>query len=351
MADQTAPEKIKTRILIISDTHGHKLHTKADGASTEDELETGKSTLVPTGFREPLPAADVAIHCGDLTVRTTLKEYDDTFSMLRAIQAPLKLVIAGNHDLALDAHYWRENFSGGRIREGEQNKEVPAKVRQIIDAAKADGVQYLDEGVHEFTLENGARLKVYSSQYTPVYGGWAFQYEEEHNFDIPFGVDVAMTHGPPYGVLDEPHYGGRHAGCAYLFDAVHKARPKIHCFGHIHEAWGMLHVQWKEGSSDEPTDIETVADEERSFRFDLQSLTPNRRVDDEETQQKKSKKLVDLSKKRGIHVNIGADGEKPLVVGEQTLFINAAIMSLRYRPTQMPFVIDMDLDKAGGEQA
>ena len=46
--------------------------------------------------------ADVAIHCGDLTAESNIDEYRASVQFLWALNAPLKLVIAGNHDFTLD---------------------------------------------------------------------------------------------------------------------------------------------------------------------------------------------------------------------------------------------------------
>jgi predicted MPP superfamily phosphohydrolase len=71
---------IKTRFLIISDTHGMEF-------SPEDK---------------PLKCADVAIHCGDLTDGSKLDEFRTAIRLLKDIDAPLKLIIAGNHDFTMD---------------------------------------------------------------------------------------------------------------------------------------------------------------------------------------------------------------------------------------------------------
>jgi Icc-related predicted phosphoesterase len=49
---------------------------------------------------------------------------------------------------------------------------------------------------------------------------------------------VLLTHGPPAGILDTT-LGGQQVGCADLREAVLKIRPKLHVFGHIHEAYGI----------------------------------------------------------------------------------------------------------------
>lgn len=355
---------IKTRILIISDTHATVPKIKQDnGADTEDELnKSGGPITYPTGFRSPLPEADVVLHCGDLSKRGRPDEMRKTFDMLRGLNAPLKLVIAGNHDLAFDdTNYCHDNSDGSDDDAIKPNpKPMYKEVLQIAKDAEVDGVQYLTEGTYSFDLANGSRLRIYASQYTPQYGYWAFQYQGgEHNFDIPSDVDVAMTHGPPLGILDRTS-GGDRAGCGTLFRSLYRARPKIHCFGHIHEDWGAELLQWNSEPSSAPQSSwmpkpwtsepvissATVIDRENSRT--LYTLTPppmsiptNTTLIDMEEHER----LLEWSKDRGCYIDL-AEGENKIKEGEQTLFVNASIMSVRYRPSQMPLVIDMDLPRA-----
>ncbi|KAL7795867.1 Metallo-dependent phosphatase-like protein [Trichoderma ceciliae] len=351
---------VKTRILIISDTHNTRPQTKQDNpADTEDELSTPRGQIYsPSGFRHPLPEADVALHCGDLTRRGSPAEVRETFSMLRKLRSPLKLVIAGNHDLVLDEAYYCNKING------EQSEH--AEVLQIVKEAEEDSVQYLTEGTYTFNLSNGARLRIFASPYTPEYGSWAFQYIDgnDHSFDIPSDVDIAMTHGPPLGVLDRT---SRHdnAGCGTLFRSIYRAKPKIHCFGHIHEAWGAQLMQWKpepnalgpEGSIAQSGMVTrsiispaTVLDWEKSRLIYTLSPPPiaiptKTTLIDIDTEAHEPKHLLELSKDRGCYVDL-TEGENMIKEGEQTLFVNASIMSIRYRPTQMPWVIDLDLPRA-----
>ncbi|KAL4723943.1 hypothetical protein ACLX1H_008546 [Fusarium chlamydosporum] len=328
MSENASSTHIKTRILIISDTHGSRPKPKnKGGSSTEDEFKQKDVTNVVSGWRDPLPEADVAIHCGDLTKSTTVTEFEKTFSVLRSIKAPLKLAIAGNHDIALDEDYWTHQFRG--------KKETLDKVKEIVQKAEEDGVKYLTEGVYKFTLTNGALLKVYASPWTPVYGGWAFQYKGGHEFDIPPGIDVALTHGPPHGICDFAGRTATHAGCPDLLGAITRAKPKIHCFGHIHEAWGTNYVTW---NGDE-------IDQGRSRKVGLEGLRPNRVTQNKEAAEVMRVKLIEMSKQRAAHLDL-THGDSRLVPGEQTLFVNAAIMDVRYRPVQLPWLIDVDLEKA-----
>lgn len=57
---------------------------------------------------------------------------------------------------------------------------------------------------------------------------------------IPENTDVLITHGPPHGILDQTVRGKLHVGCQELLEAVYRIKPKLHLFGHIHEARGKI---------------------------------------------------------------------------------------------------------------
>jgi predicted phosphodiesterase len=76
----SAINRIPTRSLILSDTHNFSF-TDALGP-----------------FKLPVSKADVILHCGDLTEVGGLASYRKALKMLHAIEAELKLVIAGNHE-------------------------------------------------------------------------------------------------------------------------------------------------------------------------------------------------------------------------------------------------------------
>jgi predicted phosphodiesterase len=143
---QVPASTVKTRILIISDTHNATLYPSV----SENEP-----------FREPLPKADVLLHCGDLTMVGQMWEYERTLEMLRSIDAELKLVIAGNHDISLDEKYYaRKGQYMHRLKEPDTGLPARAKELWYGERAKAADVTYLEEGVHSFVLSNGAKLRV-----------------------------------------------------------------------------------------------------------------------------------------------------------------------------------------------
>lgn len=55
---------------------------------------------------------------------------------------------------------------------------------------------------------------------------------------IPANLDVLITHGPPYGILDQTAPNEAHLGCEELLHAVEQKKPRVHLFGHIHGGAG-----------------------------------------------------------------------------------------------------------------
>jgi len=86
-------------------------------------------------------------------------------------------------------------------------------------------------------------VSFWGSPYTPEFMNWAFMYprgpEANQYWDqIPAGLDVLITHGPPYGILDQTAPDQEHLGCPELLKAVQAKKPKVHIFGHIHGGAG-----------------------------------------------------------------------------------------------------------------
>ncbi|SPO03802.1 uncharacterized protein DNG_06485 [Cephalotrichum gorgonifer] len=391
----SARATVRTRILIISDTHGVQLTTEpppanVDAPSSPCTLHGHSASRSP--FHYPLPEADVVIHCGDLTKRSTIEEYRSTAALLRGVRAPVKIVIAGNHDVSLHDSYYRERVASfskdDRPDFGwlSRNLATNHDARTVIASSSPDdGIIYVEEGTHDVVLPNGASLRVYTSPWTPSYGGWAFQYNGPHAFDIPADADVAVTHGPPKGVLDYAASGDR-AGCEHLFRAVEKARPRIHCFGHIHEAWGAYYGHWAEApgvvgpddtamtEDDDPHDAYETFDSasvlsissnrslpqqlpppqtlryfdtSRSRRLeDITTIKLAPLIDSEDDTREKRARYAEYSALGCRPVDITMEGDIPVEKGQQTLFLNAAILDRRYKIAQFPWLVEIDLPMA-----
>ncbi|KIW19753.1 hypothetical protein PV08_00327 [Exophiala spinifera] len=317
---------IPTRLLILSDTHGVDF-------SPEDR---------------PQQYADVAIHCGDLSDGSELDEFRTAIQTLKSINAPLKLVIAGNHDFTMDIAAFQ-----GKLAEAATPLEpelvareygTPGQARQLFEDAKNDGIVFLDEGTHHFALQNGAKLKVYASPYTPALGAWGFQYHPDkgRQFDIQEETDIVITHGPPKGIMDFTH-GRERAGCPNLFTAVAHARPLIHCFGHIHEGWGARLVTWKDSGFDKPSHFTSIDNGNSPVIGKLAALRPNR-FDSEEIAEEKQERLRELARNKCAVTSHRNQDQDPLEAGKETLFINAAIKG-EEEFVQRPWLVDIELRK------
>jgi Icc-related predicted phosphoesterase len=318
---------IKTRLLIISDTHG----------------------LDFSPAHKPLQHADVAIHCGDLTDGSKLEEFRTAIQLLKDINAPLELVIAGNHDFTMEIPAYEKKVaeSASPLDPELVTKEygAPGEARQLFEDAKDSGIMFLDEGTHHLTLESGALLKVYASPYTPALGAWGFQYHPErgHNFSIESGVDVVITHGPPKGIMDYTH-GRERAGCPDLFAAVARARPRVHCFGHIHEGWGARLVTWRDYYDEQATHFTAINNERSPVVEELARLEPSR-FDTLEDADQRLKKLERYSQDRCCTTSHCTGDEHALEHGEQTLFVNAAVSGSGDGLVQRPWLVDVELPK------
>ena len=320
--------KIKTRVLVISDTHG------MDFSSTD----------------RPNIHADIALHCGDLTDGSKLEEFRTAIQLLKSINAPLKLVIAGNHDFAMDLPVFEK-----KVKEATSPLDpelvaleygTPGQARHLFEESRDAGIIFLDEGSHRFVLENGALLTVYANPYTPALGAWGFQYHPNNGYDfqIEKGTDLAITHGPPKGVLDFT-YGRERAGCPQLFAAIAKARPRLHCFGHIHEGWGARLVAWKDYDGDYPSHF-TAIDNNKSIQIDkLAGLKPSK-FDTQEDIEQKTRKLRRYREERCCTTSHCVGDKYPLEQGTQTLFVNASISGSEDLPVQLPWLVDIELPRA-----
>lgn len=85
-------------------------------------------------------------------------------------------------------------------------------------------------------------IKIYGTPWTPRFGRWAFMKDDNNLADeyskIPEGLDILITHGPAYGILDKSTYG-EHCGSRQLKERIRDVVPDTVICGHIHEAFGI----------------------------------------------------------------------------------------------------------------
>jgi len=167
-----------------------------------------------------VPDGDLLICAGDYCFRGSRKEIDEFAEWMGNLPHEKKIAISGNHDF------------------GAQKYDGYAQ-----QAFMRNGVFYLDD-----TSMDLEALLIHGSPWTPTFGLWAFMDSdavlfEDHWRLIPDDVDILITHGPPYSVLDTAHRNKERVGSASMMGTImtmleDREKPLIHVFGHIHEGYG-----------------------------------------------------------------------------------------------------------------
>ena len=71
------------------------------------------------------------------------------------------------------------------------------------------------------------------------------------------------------------------------------------------------------------------------------------KVDDHvERSQEVQVDMEDSAISSAVRVDISKDGGEEVKYGEETLMVNASIMTLRYKPWNSPWLVDLDLERA-----
>jgi len=163
-----------------------------------------------------LPKGDVLLHAGDISYRGDKKEIEDFLDWFSKLPYAHKIFIAGNHDFYFE-------------------REKASVIKKLIP----ENVHYLKD--EEINIDG---IRVWGSPYTPWFFRWAFNKKRgvplaAHWQSVPAGIDVLLTHGPVYGILDML-INEQNAGDKDLLKKVLEVKPKVHVCGHIHEAYGSV---------------------------------------------------------------------------------------------------------------
>lgn len=164
---------------------------------------------------------DILIHTGDDDINF-IKDAVNLNRWFKEQPARLKIFVPGNHDWLFEKDY---NIGVSSLDEATV----------LIDK----GIEF--EGV-----------KIYGTPYQPNFCDWAFNLprdgkELQAKWDlIPSGIDILLTHTPPYGILDYIPDQDKSVGCKLLLDSLERIKPKFHLFGHIHESYGEDILYWYE---------------------------------------------------------------------------------------------------------
>lgn len=162
-----------------------------------------------------IPKCDILIHCGDFSSMGREHEIRDFLMWFNQQDAKYKIFIAGNHDLMFENN------------------------RQLAKSLIPNGVIYLEDSLVEIM-----DLKIYGTPVQPEFCDWAFNRTEEKLKQyweiIPNDIDVLITHGPPFGILDCVEGREEHLGSKSLYDEItNRIKPKLSVFGHIHSGYGI----------------------------------------------------------------------------------------------------------------
>jgi predicted phosphodiesterase len=167
--------------------------------------------------------SDLVLHAGDISSMGYKHEIEDFCEWYDSIHSSINVFIAGNHDWGFQRN--------------------PEEVRTILSSYK--NIEYLQDSEITVTVGDSPEVKIYGSPWQPEFYNWAFNLprngEELKNKwgSIPQDTDILITHGPPFGVLDDVEgRRGVHLGCELLIERIKAIKPKICVFGHIHSGYG-----------------------------------------------------------------------------------------------------------------
>jgi predicted phosphodiesterase len=193
------------------------------------------------GHYPNLEGGDLLILTGDYTARDSLKEWDAFFAWLKKQEYKNKIMIGGNHD----------NFLLSGFPTCKKDADDLAEVQGFINH-KPDFTYLCDSGC---VIEG---LKIWGSPWTPGFKGvnpkcMAFMMPygcdtEDNLMDkwelIPDDIDILVTHGPPYSILDGVlvEDGSLYSvGSKSLYSWLkYIERTNLHVFSHIHEGYGQM---------------------------------------------------------------------------------------------------------------
>ena len=167
-----------------------------------------------------IPEADLLIHAGDITKNGELSVIADFAGWLKNLPISKSIVIFGNHELG---------FESGPNRN--------TAIKLIEDA----GATYLEDSGIEID-----GTKIWGSPVQPFFYNWEFNRHRGKEIDvhwqkIPNDINVLITHGPPYGILDQAPrsaFSYENVGCKDLSNKIKQLSAlKAHIFGHIHNSY------------------------------------------------------------------------------------------------------------------
>ena len=154
-----------------------------------------------------VPEGDVFIFSGDMTNSGSDQAIMEFNTYLGTLSHKYKIVIDGNHDFGNNAHELLTN------------------------------AMLLQNNMVEI-----GHVKIWASSWSYRLSESIRRRNQKKNFDVwesvPNGIDILITHIPPYGIRDLTT-SGKNIGSKSLLDAIKRIKPKYHIFGHAHQCYGI----------------------------------------------------------------------------------------------------------------
>lgn len=184
-------------------------------------------------FPQNLPGGDILILAGDYALNDHMKSWVKFYRWLNKQDYEYVVYIAGNHD----------NF----LVDAMSNKQRD----QLGFSDKELEIEHPKRFFLRDSLVNIKGIKIYGSPWTPFFDRvnkrfTAHMIPESELYvkfvQIPENLDILVTHGPPWGILDQC-FSARPVNCGSkaLCKEVLEKKPKYHIFGHIHERVGLTY--------------------------------------------------------------------------------------------------------------
>src|ERR1700744_38890 len=167
------------------------------------------------GYFPKLDGGDLLIIAGDLTSRDERDQYVEFFKWLYLQKYKRKILVAGNHD-----NWLQELFI------------IPNEPTDL-DYLCNSGTEF--EGLKIWGTPHSLRFDGVNPRCT-AFMGTENDLKEKYDL-IPEGIDILISHTPPYSILDKNIYG-EHCGSKSLRNAMFRVKPKYLVCGHIHECGG-----------------------------------------------------------------------------------------------------------------
>eukprot|EP00008_Paramoeba_atlantica_P012213 CAMPEP_0201499008 /NCGR_PEP_ID=MMETSP0151_2-20130828/74063_1 /ASSEMBLY_ACC=CAM_ASM_000257 /TAXON_ID=200890 /ORGANISM="Paramoeba atlantica, Strain 621/1 / CCAP 1560/9" /LENGTH=370 /DNA_ID=CAMNT_0047891013 /DNA_START=163 /DNA_END=1272 /DNA_ORIENTATION=- len=240
---------------------------------------------------ETLPEADLLIHTGDFSDDGTDEEYISFNNWLGEVKDRYRFgvfVVLGNHDykflnglthtdefiemMASDEKrraYFQERLSNATVLDNEY-REISLNDKLVLSLFSSPWFPFQSSPTHPDRVNRSGKPK---SDHDRVFQSWIPNVSEEQKErwgdgdqvwrydEIPSGVDLLLSHVPPFGVFDRQPLVTNWGGSFPLLSVLRNVKPRAHLFGHVHAQRGYWEkVSWEEEKKNKSGEEEKEGD-------------------------------------------------------------------------------------------